>query len=431
MLVNAFLNFIQQEKLLESNSKVLLAISGGKDSVLMLHLFAQSEFSFGIAHCNFGLRDTESDADEAFIAELANKLGAPFYSTRFDTVSYAEENKLSIQMAARELRYNWFEKIRKEKNYDYLATAHHQNDATETVFINLLRGTGLAGLHGILPKRDAIIRPMLCFNSEEIAAMIQEFKLDYREDSSNQSVYYLRNKLRLEIIPELKKIQPDLENQIQQLIQEVRSTELILADYLAELKKQMVLVEEDCVKISMQKLKESQVGKNALGQLLKGFGFNYASINSIWGSINSNSGKRFFSASHELIKDRDFLIISEVKEKEVYRFENLFKAEITDIKNFKPDESQHKAVFDFNKLQFPLTVRTWQKGDYFYPLGMTKKKKLSDFFIDEKIPVSHKNKIPLVLSGQDIIWIAGYRIDNRYKITEQSEKMYTLELLIH
>lgn len=431
MPFNSFLNFITKEKLIESQNKVLLAVSGGKDSMLLIHLFAQSKFAFGVAHCNFGLRGAESDADEDFVANAAKKLGVPFFTTRFQTKSYAKENKCSIQMAARELRYRWFEKIREENSFDLIATAHHQNDASETVLINLLRGTGLAGLHGILPKRERIIRPMLCFNAEEIAKMLAEFKLDYREDSSNQSTYYLRNKLRLEIIPALKKIQPDLENQLQHLIKEVRNTESVLADYLTEIKKQIQVQDGDYTKLSIQKIKALKLDDNTLSLILKEYGFNYASIQSIINSMQAVSGKRFYAGKYELIKDRDFLIISEIKGHKPLHLDELFKAAITENIQEYITSSKQKAFFDMDKLQFPLRVRTWQKGDYFYPLGMNKKKKLSDFFIDEKVPISQKDKIPLVLSGEDIIWVAGYRIDNRYKVSEQSEKMYTLELLNH
>ncbi len=309
-MLKPFQSYINQEKLFSSNEKILLTVSGGMDSVFMCELFHLSGLKFGIAHCNFQLRAKESDGDEAFVKALAKKYKVEFHSIKFDTSTFAKKNKLSTQIAARQLRYKWFEEIKEEFNYKYIATAHHQDDAVETFFINIIRGTGISGLHGILPKQGNIIRPLLFTKKGEIENYIKTHKLKYREDSSNASDKYVRNKIRHQVIPLLKELNPNLENTITNNIQHLKDVEIIYKNEIEKKKSEIIKASDTGeTSISIKSLKKLNPVATYLFEFLKSFNYNATTIDEIVVALDGESGKQFFSDTHRLIKDRENLII--------------------------------------------------------------------------------------------------------------------------
>jgi tRNA(Ile)-lysidine synthase len=445
-----FLAYIKKENLFKSNETVLLTVSGGVDSVVMCDVFYKAGLNFAIAHCNFKLRGAESNGDAAFVKELAIKYNVKFHSIAFDTEKYAKKNKLSTQVAARELRYEWFEKVRKKYNYHYIATAHHIDDSIETFFINLLRGTGISGLRGILPKQGSIIRPMLFCSKTDIETYAKKNKITYREDSSNASDKYVRNKIRNHIIPVLKEITPKVESIINNNMNHLREVELIYKNEIERQRKKIIKQEKDTIFISIKALKKLKAPTTCLFEFLKSYQFNTVIVNEIMNALDTTSGKQFYSPTHRVIKDREFLIIDSFKskvksEKLKVKSEKLFieknKKEIVieELKlkfskiskpstlNFEP--KTNIAQLDFEKLEFPLEIRKWQRGDTFYPLGMKGQKKLSDFFIDRKFSVTQKENTWLLLSNNKIVWVIGHRIDERFKITEQTNSIYIAKLV--
>lgn len=421
---------------------MLLAISGGKDSVLMAHLFNDARFNFGIAHCNFGLRAEESDGDEVFCKQLAKKLNVPFYHTRFETETMAKQHGLSIQMAARELRYNWFESIRTNEGFDYIAVAHHQSDTTETVLLNLVRGTGIAGLHGILPKRGKLIRPLLFLRRDEIDEIAEEETLAYREDRSNSSVKYARNKLRLEVIPKLKELNPFLDQTFESNSSRFKELEEFLNNQVESLRESLFrIAPSGDIHISLDKLKKVRPQKLLLYEIFKPYHFSEAVLEDLVKSWGGQAGKIFESTTHRLLLDRSDLILSELQETslpEIWIDEKTssclwgtrrFEIKESDAVGLEISDSNNTAYFDEALLLFPLKLRQWNKGDYFYPLGMKGKKKLSDFYTGLKLPLTAKNSVPVLENGNgDILWIAGYRSDERYKVSRLSKKVIIFEM---
>jgi tRNA(Ile)-lysidine synthase len=442
-MLQSFTAFISQQDLFKKNDRILLAVSGGIDSVVMCELFHQARISFGIAHCNFQLRDKESDGDEAFVKNLAKKYKVDFNVKKFNTIEKAEKSSISIQMAARELRFKWLEEIRKKNGYNYIAIAHHKDDSVETFFINLLRGTGIAGLHGILPKQGFIIRPLLFADRNEIDLFYKKNKLKHREDSSNKSDKYLRNKIRQRIIPELKKINPNISDIISEDINRIRDVEQIYLEEIQKKKKEIVKIKNEGVILYISALKKLNPLKTYLFEFLRDYNFTGSVIEKIIKAFGSQSGKKFYSSTHQLIKDREKLIVIpfqknesvlkaikiKKEEKEIIHPVRLKFSLQTKNKNFKISGKQNSGYFDYTKLQFPLTIRKWERGDVFYPIGMKGKKKLSDFFIDNKLSLSEKENKWLLISGNEIVWVIGMRIDERFKITGNTSKVYVCELI--
>jgi tRNA(Ile)-lysidine synthase len=438
--LQSFKAFIAKNDLFKADQKILLAVSGGKDSVLMVHLFKLAGFNFGIAHCNFNLRGEESLRDESFVKLLAATQEVPFHNIRFDTKSYAKANHLSTQMAARELRYNWFEEIRQAEHYDLVALAHHQNDAIETVLLNLTRGTGISGLHGILPKRDKLIRPLLFLSRPDIDTCIETNQVDFIEDSSNSSDYYARNKIRLNVVPQLKDINPNLEYTFAQNIQRFADTEEVVQQLVAIQRKALITQTQAGLTLSLEKVKQLHPQKFLLFELLKPFGFSEYIIADLIASLDRQTGTSFYSITHRITINRDNLLITETSTKEdlnavyispldeqVYFRQQAIKITRANTPEF--ERSRNKAFVDADLLIFPLLVRSRQQGDIFMPLGMNKFKKLSNFYVDEKIPLPEKENIPIVVNGNgDLIWIAGMRQDNRYKVSATTKKVVIFEL---
>jgi tRNA(Ile)-lysidine synthase len=440
-MLHAFSTHLKKEQLIAPNDTVLLAVSGGIDSVVMCALFHQSGIPFGIAHCNFQLRGKESDEDEIFAETLAEKYNVRFHAVSFATEKFAKKNKLSIQVAARELRYEWFEQVRNEYGYAAIATAHHSDDSIETFLINLIRGTGIAGLHGILPKQGKIIRPMLFTNKKDIAAFAKTSRLAFREDSSNDSDKYLRNKIRKSIIPALKKLNPSVDTAILKSISHLAGVEQIFRKEVLGTQKEMLRVKNSTVYISISGLKQLDPLPVYLFEILKPYGFNAASAEEILRSLDGISGKQFSSPTHRLIRDRKDLVIQKkddlqagkktitVKKKQASAQAGALKLSFSQLPaGTKFSHSEMSASLDLDTLSFPLTIRKWKKGDAFQPIGMKGKKKLSDFFTDRKLSIAQKEDTWLLMSGKEVAWVIGLRIDDRFKITGKTKKIYFAEL---
>jgi tRNA(Ile)-lysidine synthase len=438
-MVEAFLTFINTRQLFTKADRILLAVSGGMDSVVMSELFHLTKFDFGIAHCNFGLRGEESDADELFVKKLAKKYKVPFYSENFETQAFADQEGISVQMAARALRYQWFEQVLTRERFDYLATAHHQNDTLETILLNLTKGTGIAGLHGIQAKNGRTVRPLGFADREMIYDFLVERQLTWREDSSNESVKYQRNLLRHEVIPLLKQINPNLEQTIRQTVEKLTAVESIFEAEVERLGTQILRRDGPVVYLDIAPLQVSHEPLVKLAQLLRPFHFTYLQTKDLMASLEGEPGKTFHSPTHTLVKDRSQLVITS---NELSGFlsasleEGQRRLELADIKltitehpkaGLKIPTSRAIACLDAGALQFPLKLRKWKEGDWFCPLGMNQKKKLSDFLIDEKVPLNLKTRVYVLTSGGSIVWIVGYRIDNRFKITDKTARVLVIE----
>ena len=440
--VQQFKDFINSYALFTPQDKILLAVSGGKDSVAMAHLFASAGFQFGIAHCNFKLRGEESKRDESFVKNLASNLGVQFYLESFDTEIYAKQHKLSIQMAARDLRYQYFGELKESFGYQKIAIAQHQNDAMETVILNLIRGTGIAGLHGIKVHHNNIIRPLLCFNTANIEEMIAENNISYVEDSSNASTKYARNKIRLNIIPEMKKLNPSLESSFQKNLDYFVELEELLIENVKNHRNQLFNFTNDQIEISIIELEKIKPQKLILFELFRPFGFNITAIHNLISCLSGEPGRQFLSESHCITVDREIISIK-AKEKFLVReqlitpqeTEAVFGSYFLSIKKVetKPTNLTTEAHFifaDADEFIYPLKLRAWREGDTFKPFGMTGEKKVSDFLISQKIPVNNKRNIPILVNGDGkIIWICGLRNDDRFKVKSNTKKIFILEVI--
>jgi tRNA(Ile)-lysidine synthase len=439
-MLKKFQSYIAEQQLFDLQDSVLLAVSGGIDSVVMAHLFFKAKLKFAIAHCNFGLRGEDADADEKFVKKLAKKYKVPFFSEHFETQAFADKEKISVQMAARVLRYEWFEKIRQRENFQYLATAHHLNDIIETVFFNITRGTGISGLHGILPKHQSVIRPLLFADKEMIYEYVVKNELIWREDSSNQSVKYQRNLIRNEVVPLLKNINPNLENTIKQTIEKVTAVEKIFENHVKKVKEKVYNERNQIHYIDFVSLENEPEKLMILSEILKPFNFSYIQTKDIIQTWQAEAGKKFESPTHILVKDRTELVItgkqlqpfmSAVIHENQNRFDNeALHLQLQELprEQIKILSDKKLALLDSDVLKFPLKIRKWKEGDWFMPLGMQKKKKLSDFMIDEKIPLNLKDRIWVLTSDDSIVWVIGQRIDDRFKITENTEKVLKVVL---
>jgi len=439
-MFEAFARFVEDNQLFSREDRILIAVSGGIDSIALVNLMQRYGVTFGIAHANFDLRKSESDEDEKFVRSVAEKLGVPFYSQKFKTKDYSSKEGVSIQMAARALRYKWFDELLDREKFHYLATAHHRNDLVETSLINLVRGTGISGLHGIRARMDKIIRPMLFTNRESIEKFVRQEGMNWREDSSNVSEKYDRNYIRKKIVPKLKVLNPNLEETFWQSAQRINQVEEVFKDVLTDISKAACKRRQNDLIIELEKLQGRPGSDVLLFELIRPYGFNFSQLQSLIQSIDS-TGKKFISATHQLIVDRKQLIISERSKDET---DEIFIGRETKTINFsegalqifKIDASVHNvsadpntASLDYEKLSFPLKLRKWQHGDSFFPLGMKHKKKVSDFMIDSKFPLNLKAKTHLLISGKDVAWVVGWRIDERFKISAGTTKVYCLKLL--
>ena len=431
---NKVQQFITEKSLFTREDKLILGISGGADSVCLMHVFLELGYSFELAHCNFNLREEESDADEYFVKDLAKEYQLKIHVKQFDTLAYAAENKISTQMAARDLRYAWFEKLRIKSSAKYLAIAHHANDDVETFFINLVRGSGLKGFLGIKEKNNAIVRPLLSVSRLEIEQYLKDRGLVFREDSSNASVKYLRNKIRHELIPLLAQMNPSIQQTVKDEMRILEGVAQIYASKVEEVRKDLTQEKNGIVQLEISALLALNPLHSYLYELLSAYGF-YA-VEAISKALQGQSGKQFFSSTHQLVVDRENIFISLLnKENEVFEIaEKTISLVHPLVINFKvmADKTiiydNNIAQLDVDKLKFPLTLRKWKQGDKFIPLGMKKFKKLSDFFIDSKFSIIDKQEQWLLCSGVDIVWVLGCRIDERYKLESNTKKVYIAQL---
>jgi len=435
-MVDRFRKFIKQKDLCQETNRILVAVSGGVDSVVMLDLFLKNGFSVGLAHCNFRLRNEESDADEQFVKSLAEERNIPYYIEHFETEKMASEKRVSIQMAARELRYDWFEEIRTREGYNYIATGHNFNDSVETMVFNLIKGTGLKGLTGISEKAGKVIRPLSFASREEIEGYAFENDLAYRTDSSNASLKYHRNYIRHKILPEFKNVNPGFEITIKNTIDRLAGIQHFVRDRLS-LEKSSYMY-EDGRDIYLKKDFFSKISEPALlYEVIGKYGFNYDQCESIYEGMGHAPGNVFYSEEYTLNIDRDHLIISPKENlEEIFEISEKDKLLVTDRFNlaFEMLETEpvltpdrHIAYLDLDKLSYPLILRNWNSGDWFIPFGMKGKKKLSDFMIDKKIPLNLKKRIMVLLSKDSIAWVAGHRIDDRFKINSKTKRILKIK----
>ena len=434
-LLTNFKNHISNNFPALKGKKILIACSGGLDSVMLSRLFKELNFNISLAHCNFSLRGKESDEDEKFVISLADKLSIPVFNKKFNTKAYKAKHKLSTQVAARKLRYQWFDEICSEHSFDYLATAHHLDDDLETFLINLSRGTGLRGLTGIPVMNKKIIRPFLNFPRADIFRYAKEKNSDWREDSSNQTADYLRNKLRIEVIPRLKEVDHNLLTGFQQTQNHLNESLSLVNDYMALIKNTVVNKTEDGYEIDILKLQGLPNTNALLYELLAPFGF------TAWDDISdllvAQSGKQIVSKSHRIVKNRTSLLLVETN---LVHNEEIYLIKESDRLIDRPIHLKIEAVektsdyipsiayVDAQKLKFPLELRKWKEGDSFYPFGMIGKKKLSKFFKDEKLSLVAKEKIWILTSGGHIVWIVGMRADHRFKVESQTKKILKITI---
>lgn len=431
------------------DKKLLITISGGIDSVVLTYLLHKLKLNISLAHCNFKLRGKDSFKDAEFVKNLSKKLNIPLFTIEFETSKYAEENKISIQMAARDLRYNWFQKISEEQNFDYILTAHHLDDVLETFLINLTRGTGLNGLIGIPEINENIVRPLLPFSRNDILIYAAKNKLQWREDKSNSSIKYVRNKIRHKVIPVLKELNPNLLNSFENTLNNLRGSQQISQDRIKNVLEKVSEQHENELIFNIKKIKQLNNPKIYLYELLKNYGF--TEFEDIEALLIAQSGKQVFSKTHRLLKNRDTLILTKIEKREgVLDFkilENTSKIEepislkfntidiLFDTKNYQNKileevifDNKNSVSLDYDKITFPLTIRKWQKGDYFFPIGLNGKKKISKFFKDEKLSITAKENIWLLLSNNQIIWVIGHRLDERFKVTKTTNKILKITL---
>jgi len=433
-----FKNHIENKLSILKESKLIIAISGGIDSVVLAKLCQSLELNFALAHCNFNLRAEESDKDEAFVVAFAEQLEVEVFVQNFDTLAYADQNKCSIQMAARELRYDWFAELAQHLNYDYILTAHHADDNLETFLINFTRGTGLNGLTGIPMVNGNIVRPLLPFSRLQIETFTQKENITWREDASNASRKYLRNKLRHEVVPVLKQINPKLLNSFQNTLTNLSDTADIVRESLsAVLKKALVSKDENSNTYRVSELKKLNNPKAYLFEIFKSYGF--TEWNDIVDLLDAQSGKLIQSNSHRLIKHREYLILTGLKDSELSEVRILIREQDYEVEipsgtliiqsiKYIDSENDNVLYIDKEKVSFPLELRLWKEGDFFQPLGMNGKKKLSKYLKDEKFSLVEKEKTWLLTSNKNVVWVVGKRADDRFKVTKETHSILKIEL---
>jgi tRNA(Ile)-lysidine synthase len=426
---------------LSPDAKILLAVSGGIDSMVLMYLFSELGMQCEVAHCNFQLRGEESDQDEVFVRDHAQKCNFPVFVARFETEEYAAEHKLSIQMAARQLRYDWFNRLTKAHNCRAIAIAHNLNDTIETFFINMGRGTGIDGFRSIQPVSGIIVRPLLSFTRTEIVQYASVNQIPHREDSSNNSDKYQRNFIRHNISPLFSQIFPGFDRIMERNLGYLSDTAKLYHAQIDSLLKEIVSEQDSVTYINIPKLKEALAPQTVLYELLNKYGFSSAEMDDIWSAVYSTSGKQFYSATHQLIKDRECFILLPRKEQSVERtyveegivsIEAPLKLTIEVIErtpDWKLEPDYAVAWLDASSLNFPLMIRKWQKGDYFIPLGMSGMKKISDYFIDSKMSITDKENAWLLVSDNQIVWVIGRRVDNRFRIKNSTQKIIKITLV--
>ena len=443
MILSKVISFVGKNHLFVPDDKLLLAISGGVDSMVMLHVFQQLNYSIHVAHCNFKLRGKDADGDEQFVINYCELNGITYSTNSFDTTRFAEDNGLSIQMAARELRYDWFNQLCNERCFTKIVTAHTADDQTETMLLNFTRGLGPLSMRGIPVVNNNIVRPLLSCDKNDIIAYANKNNIKWQEDSSNRSDYYQRNLIRHHIIPKLHEINPSLNATALRFGEAMQEQNTLAREYSKLLTQQWITNSNQQLTIQLLELKQHAAKYALLYFILESYGFNFTQVQEILNSPTNTSGKKQFSKTHEALLNRDELIVQELSsnlsDDTFYEFQYEEKIVVTDtfqlhfdlIKNDKSlilNESNKIAYINADKLDFPLKIRKWKHGDYFYPLGSNGSKKLSDFFVNLKLSLHEKNDIWLLICGDDIVWILGYRIDERFKVTDDCQELIKFEI---
>jgi tRNA(Ile)-lysidine synthase len=437
-MIKTVKNYIKAQHLLKPGDKIIVGLSGGADSVFLLSILHQLGYECLAAHCNFHLRGKESLRDEQWAKQCATLLEIPFYKQDFDTCLIAQERGISIEMAARDLRYNWFEALREKQQADAIAVAHHSDDSIETVFLNLIRGTGIAGLTGIKPKTGRIIRPLLCVSKEDILHYAESEKLLFVTDSSNLQDEFIRNKIRHQVLPLLQSLNPSLNVSLLRTMEHLSEASKIYQSHIAEAKTHVFNASEQTIDI--RSLLAYPSPESILFEILKEYGFGNDVIRNVFQAIESQSGKEFYSPKYKLTKERNRFFLFPLKQKKenlvfyIEKNEDEIKIPFLmdmSIQQSPPEIINNKniAYFDFDKLKFPLQLRRWQNGDRFVPFGMNGSQKLSDYFNNRKLNQQEKRNAWILCSENKIIWIVGYRSDNRFKIEKNTKKFYILKLL--
>lgn len=437
---NRFLGFIEANHLCQKSDNLLLGVSGGVDSMVMMHLFQKYGFRINVGHVNFLLRGEESDKDELFVKEYCNKHKINFFSVKFETAAFAWKHHLSIEMAARKLRYDWFSEICKKNSFDKIAVAHNKNDHVETVLLNLCRGTSLKGLRGILPSVNKIIRPMLSFSRSEIEAYAQKENILYSVDSSNKNISFHRNRIRLKIIPELEKINPSLTETVYRNSLILSKINHFLEEKMGEASEKIVSSHGQTISIDLIELNKTGHSEILLYKILEAYELNFSQFDQIIKLTSAQTGKQVCFNNFLFCKDRNSLTVSpyvpdneEINEiyfnftQQSEDFGNL-RIELLDFHPGEDLKNSKVAYVDADKVEFPLILRNWASSDRFIPYGMNVEKKVSDFLTDIKIPVHERKKIKVLISGKNIIWIAGIRIADPVKISEETNKILKISL---
>ena len=440
-MLEKFESFVSDNNLFSKDDRILIALSGGVDSVVLSHLMCRANYKISLAHCNFHLRDEESNRDEAFVRSWAKENNIPLFVKEFDTYQYMKENKLSLEMAARDLRYNWFNSLLESEGFTCLCTAHHLDDSIETFFINLLRGTGIAGLHGIKVKNDKIVRPLLFATREEILSYAKQNNISYVEDSTNSETKFTRNKIRHNLFPVLREINPNFEFALKKDIEYLNDTEFIFRREIEKTKKEIIETEQEVIKINISKLKQLNPMKIYLYEILSEYGFNETNINDILSCLDEISGKQFFSKTHRLVKDRHYIFIDVIKNNTTNDFFLIDNCQsslihplkmqielLRDLKFINISKDKNIAMLDADLLKFPLILRKWRQGDSFVPFGMKKEKKLSDYFTSNKYSLLDKENQWILCSEEKIVWLVSERIDDRFRISNKTKNILKIEV---
>ena len=424
MLVKKVKEFIEKEELFSKQDKILVALSGGADSVALTRILITLGYHCEAAHCNFELRGEESDRDEDFVRNFCRSLNIKCHSIHFETRRYAAQQSISIEMAARELRYNWFSKICEESDCQVVAVAHHKDDSVETMLLNLIRGTGINGLLGIRPKNGNVVRPLLCASRQEVVEYLHRMNQTYVTDSTNLEDEYTRNKIRLNLLPLMEEINPSVKDGLVKTSSYLNDISKVYQQAIKESIDRIFITPEK--EISIEKLMNEPAPQALLFEVLSPLGFNSTQVEEVYGSLNGQPGKRFISSLWQVVKDRELLLIERVKtanDKPQIIFE-----EVLFTKEFVIPKDKNTACFDANKFKGVISIRKWEKGDYFIPFGMKGKKLVSDFMTDSKFSLLKKEQQWVLSCNDQIAWLIGERTDNRFRIDDSTQKVIIAKL---
>ena len=440
MLLSRFQKYVAERDMFSTQDRILVAVSGGVDSMVMLALFAESGYRIGVAHCNFQLRGPEAEEDELLVEEMAGRYGLPFYNRRFDTMREVEATGESVQMAARRLRYTWFDALCAEHGYSHIAIAHQADDSAETFFINLLRGTGLRGLTGIHVINGKVVRPLLFATRKDIVEYALNHKIPYREDSSNSSTKYIRNKIRLGIIPRIREISPHFMATMTATVERLTEAQRFIDRGMDVIRHEAIHREGDTEVIDLSRIAEGMPMKLVLFELLRPYGFHGEVIDKLYLALEREStGRRFYAKDRVVYLDRGRLVVTPIPEDDecavevlpdtqrkyvgggVVLFEHLTIDDIDCLQ--QPD---NVALIDEDKLHYPMVLRRWKEGDSFQPFGMEGHKKVSDYLIDAKVSLPDKSRQFVLVSGGQIVWLVGRRVDERFRIDASTENVLKL-----